>query len=285
VESEDGPKKGKGPRSSVPGAPGRPSRCPGRGREGPRPAGPRARRDTTSRIAAGCSRSRPPSIAALWCPRLEERDDLHLNAALTTGQRVDLAKSLDEHGPGLTRAAAHQDRPGVGARRCGWRFPRSGCGFRGLGGFASLSSGLVRLPAATNLRSVPAFLGSDRFSGVSFRFWRLYRRSLPPGFGLGRDWDHGPVSHLATLVDNRRLPVAVDQPSRVGHRTTVGQRQRRVGRHVLPRSRGRIAICAITVSTYGAGLPPGCVHRVATVASGRMRIETPRSGSLGNSRD
>jgi len=96
----------------------------------------------------------------------------------------------------------------------------------------------------------------------------------------GRDWDHGPVWHFPTLVGYGRLPVAVDQPSRFGHRTTVGQRHRRVGRELLPRRCGRTAIRAITVSTHGEGLPPGCVHRVATVESGRIRIETPRSGSL-----
>ena len=73
--ADRGREKGKGirrwtrrwlrPRTSTPGAPGRPSRCPGRGREGPRPAGPEPRRDTTAHSAAGSSRSRPPTIAGL----------------------------------------------------------------------------------------------------------------------------------------------------------------------------------------------------------------------------
>ena len=44
------------PRTSTPGAPGRPSRCPGRRREDPRPAAPEPPWDTTARSAAGSFR-------------------------------------------------------------------------------------------------------------------------------------------------------------------------------------------------------------------------------------
>ena len=48
------------------------------------------------------------TIAPLWCPRFDERDDLHLAATLRTRQRVHFVHSLNQHRPGLAVA-----------RRCG----------------------------------------------------------------------------------------------------------------------------------------------------------------------